>query len=85
VQDPVASARGSAGLMTSSVTLKVHQHLIFARLTASKPDRIFRLRFIKAPVAQLDRVPDYESGGRMFESCRVHHSFSRFTCPLLQN
>ena len=26
-----------------------------------------------APVAQLDRVPDYESGGRMFESCRVHH------------
>src|SRR6185503_5598489 len=28
----------------------------------------------RAPVAQLDRVPDYESGGRMFESCRVHHS-----------
>src|SRR6185436_12915853 len=27
----------------------------------------------RAPVAQLDRVPDYESGGRMFESCRVHH------------
>ena len=26
----------------------------------------------RAPVAQLDRVPDYESGGRMFESCRVH-------------
>jgi hypothetical protein len=25
-----------------------------------------------APVAQLDRVPDYESGGRTFESCRVH-------------
>ena len=24
-----------------------------------------------APVAQLDRVPDYESGGRRFESFRV--------------
>ena len=29
-----------------------------------------------APVAQLDRVPDYESGGRTFESCRVHHHLS---------
>ncbi|VVT17454.1 hypothetical protein ERY430_80032 [Erythrobacter sp. EC-HK427] len=26
-----------------------------------------------APVAQLDRVPDYESGGRRFESFRVRH------------
>ena len=25
-----------------------------------------------APVAQLDRVPDYESGGHKFESCRAH-------------
>ena len=25
-----------------------------------------------APVAQLDRAPDYESGGRAFESLRVH-------------
>ena len=34
------------------------------------------LRFAShAPVAQLDRVPDYESGGRMFESCRVHHLY----------
>jgi hypothetical protein len=27
-----------------------------------------------APVAQLDRVPDFESVGRRFESCRAHHS-----------
>ena len=27
----------------------------------------------KAPVAQLDRVPGYEPGGRTFESCRAHH------------
>ena len=26
-----------------------------------------------APVAQLDRVPDFESVGRRFESCRAHH------------
>ncbi len=26
-----------------------------------------------APVAQLDRVPGYELGGRTFESCRVRH------------
>ncbi len=26
-----------------------------------------------APVAQLDRAPDYESGGQGFESLRVYH------------
>ena len=29
----------------------------------------------RAPVAQLDRAPDYESGGRRFESFRARHSF----------
>ncbi len=28
--------------------------------------------YISAPVAQLDRVPDFESVGRRFESCRAH-------------
>ncbi len=27
----------------------------------------------QAPVAQLDRAPDYESGGQRFESFRVRH------------
>ena len=27
----------------------------------------------KAPVAQLDRVPGYEPGGREFESLRARH------------
>ena len=31
--------------------------------------------FSRAPVAQLDRVPDYESVGRRFESCRAHQKF----------
>ena len=30
---------------------------------------------LDAPVAQLDRVSDFESEGRMFESCRVYHLF----------
>ena len=28
---------------------------------------------LSGPIAQLDRVPDYESGGRGFESSSVHH------------
>jgi hypothetical protein len=44
-----------------------------------------------APVAQLDRVPDYESGGQRFESSRVHHFptiyeyESRFTLRFPEN
>ena len=30
-------------------------------------------RKINAPVAQLDRVPGYELGGREFESLRARH------------
>ena len=30
----------------------------------------------RAPVAQLDRVSDFESEGRKFESCRVYHLFT---------
>ena len=29
--------------------------------------------FLHAPVAQLDRAPDFESVGRRFESCRAYH------------
>lgn len=29
-----------------------------------------------APVAQLDRAPDYESGGQEFESLRARHSIN---------
>jgi hypothetical protein len=35
-----------------------------------------------APVAQLDRAPDYESGGWEFESLRARHSFKRNQCNL---
>ena len=32
---------------------------------------MYKYAFNFAPVAQLDRVPDYESVGRRFESCRA--------------
>ncbi len=35
--------------------------------------RYGRQCFTSAPVAQLDRVPGYELGGREFESLRAHH------------
>ena len=31
----------------------------------------------RAPVAQMDRVPGYEPGGRGFESCRARQSFAK--------
>src|SRR5580698_5363280 len=33
-----------------------------------------------APVAQLDRAPDYESGGQEFESLRARQDFKDLTC-----
>src|SRR6266542_5517132 len=36
----------------------------------------------RAPIAQLDRAFDFESKGRRFESCWVHH-FSRLTSAFI--
>jgi hypothetical protein len=33
-----------------------------------------------APVAQLDRVPGYEPGGREFESLRARHFSMTYSC-----
>ena len=35
------------------------------------------VKHFSAPVAQLDRVPGYELGGREFESLRAHHFIKR--------
>ena len=41
---------------------------------AGRRRKFFRLsRSARAPVAQLDRAPDYESGGQEFESLRARH------------
>src|SRR6478609_7474757 len=36
-------------------------------------------RQVFAPVAQLDRAPDYESGGQRFESFRARQRFQQFS------
>src|SRR6266702_3227682 len=36
---------------------------------------------VSAPVAQLDRAPDYESGGQEFESLRARHFRTRPRIP----
>ncbi len=38
---------------------------------------VLYLKACCAPVAQLDRVPGYEPGGRGFESCRARHLLAR--------
>ena len=38
----------------------------------------------KAPVAQLDRVADFESVGRRFESYRAYHNIEKKCGPLAQ-
>jgi hypothetical protein len=47
---------------------------LILNLKAFKP----RALPFRAVVAQLDRVPDYESGGRRFDSCRPHHFLRSF-------
>ena len=42
--------------------------------SAAHPARNFRCDVHDAPVAQLDRAPDYESGGQEFESLRARHN-----------
>src|SRR6185437_8901125 len=43
---------------------------LFGRIRARRP----KCTSENAPVAQLDRAPDYESGGQEFESLRARHS-----------
>ena len=37
----------------------------------------------QAPVAQLDRAPDYESGGWGFKSLRARHEINKLTCQFI--
>ena len=42
------------------------------------------LTYFNAPVAQLDRAPDYGLGGCRFESCRVYKGVKIFTLKYIQ-
>ena len=50
----------------------MHSKKIY-RLNLFTIDKLLFKFLQNAPVAQLDRVPDYESGGRGFESSPVRH------------
>ena len=53
----------AAGRNPSSLNLKFGKPLHFCN----------NMRLTKAPIAQLDRVPGFEPGGRRFESFWVRH------------
>jgi hypothetical protein len=50
----------------------------FTALMPQHPDD--EVKHFSAPVAQLDRVPGYELGGREFESLRAHHFICEAGC-----
>ncbi len=52
-------------------------HPIFLIKVAAIPMKHSSPLFLYAPVAQLDRAPDFESVGRRFESCRAYQKISR--------
>jgi hypothetical protein len=45
----------------------------FSLSLATEKKIVYKMASANAPVVQLDRIPDYESGGRRFESFRVRH------------
>src|ERR1043165_7935271 len=67
--------RGAGRLSTIRVSLLPTADCLLP-IRPGLPSRATITRFcaLLAPVAQLDRAPDYESGGRRFESFRARHA-----------
>src|SRR5271170_4911963 len=57
-----------------------HADFLFANGMAIA-NRCGNIRAPCAPVAQLDRAPGYEPGGREFESLRAHHIINELGMP----
>lgn len=49
----------------------LREYRVYSPIEGSNPSLSANSTLEDAPVAQLDRVPDYESGGRRFESSRA--------------
>ena len=65
--------------------LKITRQIIRVYWTLLFLGWLFSIFKCYALVAQLDRVSDFESEGRRFESCRVYYYFQQltsFSCPL---
>ncbi len=77
-QEALLSARGRDGRVDEGAPL-LRAYRVYSLIEGSNPSlsatswRVVAVLFY-APVAQLDRVPGYELGGRRFESFRAHHS-----------
>ncbi len=67
--------RWPSGLRRSPAKGVWTNHPSRVRIPPSPPivSYVFIYIYITAPVAQLDRVPGYELGGREFESLRARH------------
>ena len=61
------------GLLMVGVAQSVEPLVVAQVVVGSSPITHPILTLRHAPVAQLDRAPDFESVGRRFESCRACH------------
>ena len=62
---------------TAGVAQLVELSVVVRVVAGSSP--VARPKFLNnAPVVQLDRMPDFESVGRRFESCQARHIFLNY-------
>ena len=61
---------------TAGVAQLVELSVVVRVVAGSNPVARPKFYMNNAPVVQLDRIPDFESVGRRFESCRAHHFFN---------
>ena len=57
----------------------LREYRVYSPIEGSNPSLSASRTLEDAPVAQLDRVPDYESGGRRFESSRARQILNPFS------
>ena len=62
----------------------LREYRVYSPIEGSNPSLSANRTLRYAPVAQLDRVSDYESEGRRFESSRARHLFKMLFYPCLK-
>ena len=74
---PIPIPRSSKSSRSCSATPSKPHFVKFLLRVSFKWPILLTLQSSPAPVAQLDRVPDYESGGQVFESPRARQTEKR--------
>ena len=70
---PLLTQRFGMILHETAGVAQLVEHWIVAPVVAGSSP-VARPKFLNnAPVVQLDRIPDFESVGRRFESCQARH------------